>query len=146
MCEEPFAAPSPTVSAQRYAILCDELKHRGLSGFLVPRSDEHQGEYVPAHAQRLAWLTGFTGSAGLAIVRPAGSAIFVDGRYTLQVRDQVDSALFVPQHLLDMPPRRWLREKLQNGERIGYDPWLHTPNEIGTLQQACRAVGAELVA
>lgn len=130
----------------RYAALLDELTRRGLDGFLVPRADEHQGEYVPPRAQRLAWLTGFTGSAGLAIVLRSGSAIFVDGRYTLQVGDQVDTTLFEPQHLMEQPPDQWLTEHLERGARIAYDPWLHTPNGLDKLRKACGKAGAELVA
>ena len=93
----------------------------------MPRADEHQGEYVPPRAERLAWLTGFTGSAGLAIVLADKAAVFVDGRYTLQVRDQVDVALFEPQHLTEQPPESWIAANLPKGGKLGYDPWLHTP-------------------
>src|SRR5919206_529458 len=86
------------------AMLREELGARGLDGFVVPRSDEHQGEYVPLCAQRLAWLTGFTGSAGIAIVLKDRAALFVDGRYTLQARDQIDSAIFAVEHLVKSPP------------------------------------------
>src|SRR5271163_2167758 len=85
--------------APRLASLHAELKARGLDGFLVPRSDEHQGEYVPKRAERLAWLTSFTGSAGSAVVLKDKAAIFVDGRYTLQVRKQTDTSLFEPRDL-----------------------------------------------
>jgi len=89
------AAPQRADAAARVAALRAELRRRGLTGFIVPRADEHQGEYVSPRAERLAWLTGFTGSAGLAIVLQQAAAIFVDGRYTLQVTQQVDGALFV---------------------------------------------------
>jgi Xaa-Pro aminopeptidase len=137
---------SRTESAQRLQALLAELQRRVLDGFLVPRADEHQGEYVPPHAQRLAWLTGFTGSAGLAIVYKRGSAIFVDGRYTLQVQNQVDTDLFEVQHLMEQPPKQWLAEKPQHGEKIGYDPWLHTPQEVEELAAACAQAGAEFIA
>src|SRR5918997_235989 len=103
-----------------------ELKKRGLDGFVVPRADRHQNEYVPPSEERLAWLTGFTGSAGAAIVLADRAAIFVDGRYQLQVRDQVDTDVFAVEHLIDGPPERWLEANLKAGESFGYDPWLHT--------------------
>src|ERR1700755_2132597 len=86
--------PAATASAPRVKALRTELARRGLTGFIVPRSDRHQNEYVAASEERLAWLTGFTGSAGVAIVLAERTALFVDGRYTLQVRDQVDTSLF----------------------------------------------------
>src|ERR1041384_3342010 len=97
-----------TASAGRLASLRAELKRRGLDGFVVSRADRHQNEYVPPSEERLAWLTGFTGSAGAAIVLAERAVIFVDGRYLLQVRDQVDTALFAVEHLVDNPPDKWL--------------------------------------
>src|SRR5437660_1442058 len=94
--------------AERLARLRTELASRGLDGFIVPRADEHQGEYVPPRGQRLAWLTGFTGSAGLAIVLRDRAALFVDGRYTLQVAAQIDTRLFEIHHLIEEPPTRWV--------------------------------------
>ena len=149
MSEESVIPKTQAEQAKRLNALLDELQKRGLDGFLVPRADEHQGEYVPPRAQRLAWLTGFTGSAGLAIVyrkqQDNQSVIFVDGRYTLQVRAQVDTELFDPQDLIEAPPRKWLSENLHKGAKIGFDPWLHTLNSIETLQKACHKAGAELV-
>src|SRR5438105_11204693 len=110
----------------RLALLREELMARGLDGFIVPRADEHQGEYVPQCGQRLAWLTGFTGSAGMAIVLADRAALFVDGRYTLQAGQQVDTGLFEIRHLVDEPPSRWLAGAAAKGAVIGYDPWLHT--------------------
>ena len=92
---------NPALGAERAARLRDELRARGLDGFLIPRADEHQGEYVPPHAERLRWLTGFSGSAGLAIVLLDKAAIFIDGRYTLQVRWQTDIKVFEPKHLIE---------------------------------------------
>ena len=103
-------------------------------------------EYVPARAQRLPWLTGFTGSAGIAIVLADQAAIFVDGRYTLQVTRQVDVALFEPQPLDRISPDRWLGEKLRPGMRLGFDPWLHGIGECDRYVAACATAGAELVA
>ena len=133
-------------SPQRLADLRAELRRRSLDGFVVPRSDEHQGEYVPPSAQRLAWLTGFTGSAGTAVALLDRAAIFVDGRYTIQVRAEVDCESFLPLHLVDQPPSRWLGEVLNRGERLGFDPWLHTSDQVETLRTACERCGAELVA
>jgi Xaa-Pro aminopeptidase len=133
-------------STDRVAALRKELERRGLAGFLVPRADEHQGEYVPRRAERLAWLTGFTGSAGMAVVLAGKAAIFVDGRYTLQVRDQVDTALFEPLHLIEQPPESWIAANLPKGGKLAYDPWLHTPDGLKRLRQAAAKAGGELVA
>ena len=131
-------------SAGCVASLRAELKRRGLDGFIVPRSDRHQNEYVPPSEERLAWLTGFTGSAGAAIVLADRAAIFVDGRYGLQVRDQVDTSLFAVEHLVDNPPDKWLEANLSSGARIGYDPWLHTADGAEKLSKAAAAAGATL--
>ena len=104
-----------SASAPRLAALREELKHRGLDGFIVPRADRYQNEYVPPCAERLAWLTGFTGSAGLAIVLADRAVIFVDGRYLVQVRDEVDASAFTVEHLVDHPPAQWLEENLPAG-------------------------------
>lgn len=135
----------PTASGPRLAALRKNLRARGLHGFLVPRADEHQGEYVPARAERLAWLTGFSGSAGLAIVLADKAAVFVDGRYTLQVRDQVDLSLFEAVHSADKAPAKWLEETVTREHIVGYDPWLHTPDEIQKLETAIARTGARLV-
>ncbi len=133
-------------SEPRVAALRTELARRGLTGFIVPRSDRHQNEYVPACEQRLAWLTGFTGSAGVAIVLMHRAVLFVDGRYTLQVRDQVDTSIFAIEHLVEMPPDRWIGENLTADDRLGYDPWLHTVEAVEGLEKACAAVGTKLIA
>src|SRR5215831_17291780 len=133
-------------SAPRVAALRSELKRRNLTGFIVPRSDRHQNEYVPASEERLAWLTGFTGSAGAAIVLMERAVIFVDGRYTLQAREQVDPALFTIEHLTETPPDRWIEANLTGSDRLGYDPWLHTVEGAERLGKACAAAGATLVA
>ncbi|MGH7092002.1 MAG: aminopeptidase P family N-terminal domain-containing protein, partial [Stellaceae bacterium] len=130
--------------AARLAALREELARRGLSGFIVPRADEYQGEYVPLRGQRLAWLTGFTGSAGAAVVLAKRAAMFVDGRYTLQAAAQVDGKLFEIRHLVDDPPTRWLAGALGKGEIVGYDPWLHTPVEVERLREAAARAGGEL--
>lgn len=136
----------PSHGKERLAALRGELKRRGLKGFLVPLADEHQGEYIPASARRLLWLTGFAGSAGLAIVLEDRAAIFVDGRYTLQVREQVDTQIIEPHHLIEEPPHDWLKTVATKGDRIGFDPWLMTASEVGRFETALAAVGAEFVA
>ena len=132
-------------SPARVAALRAELARRGLDGFVVPRADRHQGEYAPADEERLAWITGFTGSAGVAVVLSAIAVIFVDGRYVLQVRDQVDTSLFAVEHLVDNPPDKWLGANLPAGARLGYDPWLHTADDAERLAKACGAADAALV-
>src|SRR5579885_548111 len=101
----------------------DWLRKENLDGFILPRADEHLGEYVPPHAERLAWLTGFTGSAGLAVVLADQAALFVDGRYVLQAAAQTDPALWQRRHITEEPPAAWLAAAAP-GARIGYDPWL----------------------
>src|SRR5215510_56863 len=133
-------------SGPRGAALRTELARRGLTGFIVPRADRHQNEYVPASEKRLAWLTGFTGSAGVAIILMERAVLFVDGRYTLPAREQVDPALFSIEHLVETPPDRWIEQNLGAGDRIGYDPWLHTVEGAEKLAKACAAAGATLVA
>src|SRR6516164_27840 len=112
--------------APRLEALRAELARRNLDGFIVPRADEHQGEYVPKRAERLAWLTAFTGSAGTAIVLRDKAAIFVDGRYTLQVSQQTDTKLFDPRDLVGEGLAPWIENNLPKGAKLGYDPWLHT--------------------
>jgi Xaa-Pro aminopeptidase len=131
--------------APRLASLRAELAKRGLDGFLVPRADEHQGEYVPKRAERLAWLTAFTGSAGAAAVLKDKAAIFVDGRYTLQVRQQTDTKLFDPRDLITEGLAGWIETNAPKGARIGYDPWLHTITGLDILRIAADRTGAELV-
>ncbi|KQS03010.1 X-Pro aminopeptidase [Sphingomonas sp. Leaf357] len=132
--------------ADRLRALRDQLKRDRLDGFVVPLTDEHMSEYVGAYAQRLAWLTGFQGSAGAAAVLPEDAAIFTDGRYTLQVRQQVDGAhwQYVPVPAVSIAD--WLGEHAPQGGRIGYDPWLHTRAWVEQARTALAARGAELVA
>jgi Xaa-Pro aminopeptidase len=136
----------PTQGRARLGLLRGELRKRGLQGFIVPRSDEHQNEYVPPGAERLAWLTGFTGSAGSAIVLRDAAAIFVDGRYTIQVREQVDVKCFTPVAIAQTSPEKWLEDNARTGDRIGYDAWLLTPGQVRRLGEAAKAAGASLVA
>ena len=135
-------APAP---ASRLAALRAELAGRGLDGFVVPRADEHQGEYVPKSAQRLAWLTGFSGSAGLAIVLAGKAAIFIDGRYTLAVRGQVDLRAFVPHQMPEQSPESWVAANLPKGGKLGFDPWLQTIDGYDRFARACQKAGGSFV-
>ncbi|HEX5183093.1 MAG TPA: aminopeptidase P family protein [Allosphingosinicella sp.] len=130
----------------RLQALREQLKTDRLDGFVVPLTDEHMSEYVGSYAQRLAWLTGFQGSAGSAVVLPEEAAIFVDGRYTLQVRDQVDGRHWSYQSVLETSVADWLKAHAPDGGRIGYDPWLHTKDWVKKAREALAEKGAELVA
>lgn len=136
----------PSQGVERVARLRAELKRRELDGFLVPRADEHQGEYVARRSERLQWLTGFTGSAGIALIMSDRAVIWVDGRYTLQVRDQTDLSLFSVESLVDNPPSKWVADNIARGRRIGFDPWLHTLADAKALRAALEECGAQLVA
>ena len=116
-----------------------------LDGFLIPRTDAHQSEMVAAHDERLAWLTGFTGSAGLAVVLSKNAAIFVDGRYTLQVKEQVDGDSFEHLHSVENKPTDWLVKLLNRQQRIGYDPMLHTIAEVEKFTKICKSKSAKFV-
>lgn len=135
---------NPANGGPRVAKLRAKMAELGLDGFLVPRADEHQGEYVPPHAQRLAWLTGFTGSAGAALILENSAYIFVDGRYELQVRAQTDPKVFSYESLVTNPPASWLAEN-GKGLNIGFDPWLHTISEARALREALENQGGQLV-
>ena len=135
-------SPAPP---ERLDALRAELKQRGLDGFVVPLADEHQGEFVAPGARRLAWLTGFAGSAGLAVAMADEAAIFVDGRYTLQVETEVDASRFAPRHVTEQPPDDWIAAHLPAGGALGYDPWLHTPDGAARLEEACARAGGRLV-
>jgi Xaa-Pro aminopeptidase len=132
--------------AARLVALRAQLAKDGLDGFVVPLTDEYMSEYVGAYAQRLAWLTGFQGSAGSAVVLADSAAIFTDGRYTLQVREQVSADDW---HYVAVPASnvaRWLGDHAPAGGRIGYDPWLHTSAWVADARAALASRGAELVA
>ena len=140
--DEAHAQPS---AAARLDALRAELAKRELDGFIIPLADEHQGEYVPKRARRLAWLTGFTGSAGLAVVLTRRAAVFVDGRYTLQAAGEIDGALYDIRHLVDEPATDWIAANLPEGGRLGFDPWLHTADGAQRLRAACQRKKAQLV-
>jgi Xaa-Pro aminopeptidase len=136
----------PAQGASRVAALRAWLRDNGLDGFLVPRADEHQGEYVPPRAERLQWLTGFTGSAGSALILKESAHIFVDGRYTLQVRGEVDLSVFTVQNLVETPPAKWMADNLAARAKLAFDPWLHTIAEVRALRASAEKRGGELVA
>ncbi|MDV3256532.1 MAG: aminopeptidase P family protein [Sphingomonas sp.] len=131
--------------ADRLAALREQLKRDHLDGFVVPLTDEHMSEYVGSYAQRLAWLTGFQGSAGSAVVLPEEAAIFTDGRYTIQVRQQVSATEWSYQSVPETSVAQWLQENAPKGARIGYDPWLHTAEWVSQATRSLGARGAELV-
>jgi Xaa-Pro aminopeptidase len=133
----------PAKGAARLAALRERLASGGLAGFLVPRSDAHQGEYVAARDERLSWLTGFTGSAGFAIVLPEVAGVFVDGRYRVQVRAQVDLSAFTPVDWPEVQPGPWIASHLASGI-VGFDPWLHTAEEIAKLETALQGSAVSL--
>ncbi|WP_135210985.1 aminopeptidase P family protein [Vitreimonas flagellata] len=135
----------PALGRKHLPRLRKALKAAGLDGFIVPHEDEWQNEYVPPAYDRLAWTTGFTGSAGAAVVLADEAAVFVDGRYTLQVRAQVDGALFAYRDLVDGGVPAYLRERAPKGAKIGYDPKLHSPDSLDRIRAAADAAGAELV-
>ncbi|MEZ0313939.1 MAG: aminopeptidase P family protein [Myxococcota bacterium] len=136
-------SPAP---ASRIEGLRAELARREVTGFIVPRADEHQNEYTPRCAQRLRWITGFSGSAGAAVIRLDKAAVFVDGRYTLQAAAEVDPKLFETRHLVEQPPAEWVTQNFKKGDRLAYDPWLHGSDEVAALAKACETAGATLVA
>jgi Xaa-Pro aminopeptidase len=141
--EEPESGVALTA---RLSAFREELARRKLTGFVIPRADQQQNEYVAPSEERLAWLTGFTGSAGMAVVLTQEAAVFVDGRYTLQAAKQVDQKAWSVEPLADPPPETWLTRHLIPGDRLGFDPWLHTSAAAERLAAACAKAGAELVA
>lgn len=131
----------PSTGKARLAALRAQMSTSGLAGFLVPRADAHQGEYCAPHDERLAWLTGFTGSAGFCAVLAATAGVFIDGRYRTQVKEQVDLAVYTPVPWPETRLKDWLLEALPQGGVIGYDAWLHTHSEIEELESALGAKG-----
>ena len=135
-----------TDAAGRLAALREELAVQGLDGFVVPMADQYQNEYVPPQAKRIAWLTGFTGSAGMVVVLKEKAAAFTDGRYTLQIEKQVDGALYDRLHIGDHPPSDWISTNLPKGAKLGYDSWLFTDAGVARFRKSVEAAGGELVA
>ncbi|MCA8930514.1 MAG: aminopeptidase P family N-terminal domain-containing protein, partial [Alphaproteobacteria bacterium] len=138
-------APDALNGRNRVVLLRRAMEKADIDAYLVPRADEHQGEYVPECAERLKWLTGFSGSAGTALVLADAAHIFVDGRYTLQVRDQTDMNVFTPQSLVETSVAKWIGKNLPQGTRLGFDPWLHTIAEARALEDAVHKRGGALV-
>jgi len=130
------AAADPAQGTANLARLREQLAVLGIDALFVPRSDEHMGEYVSASAERLKWLTGFTGSAGLAVVTAKRAALFVDGRYVLQAGTQVDTASFEIVQVPENDPGQWLAQQLRNGDVAGFDPWLHTSSWVERTSEA----------
>ena len=138
------AETSPVFGAARLAALRAIMATEGLAGYIVPQTDAHQGEYLVPRDERLAWLTGFTGSAGFAIVLNDLAGVFIDGRYRVQVRAEVDLAVFTPVHWPETKPANWLAEHLPQGGRVGFDPWLHSHKQISDLEKALEKSGVTL--
>jgi Xaa-Pro aminopeptidase len=136
----------PSFGTRHVPLIREAMKGQGVDAWIVPHTDEYQNEYLPACNERLAWATGFTGSAGAAVILQQEAAIFVDGRYTLQVRDQVDTGVFEIRHLIDDGIAAYLEEKAGPGRIVGYDPRLHSPAELETLETAVRKGGGVLKA
>lgn len=136
----------PKKSAARLAQLRKTLRAHGIDGVIVPRTDEFQGEYVAAYAERLRWLTGFAGSAGLAIILRDEAALFVDGRYAIQAREQIDTTVVTPLLITDKTPEQWIAETVRSDTKLGYDPWLLTVRQVNRFETACERSGTTLVA
>jgi Xaa-Pro aminopeptidase len=136
---------TPQFGKERVTALRAALAALNVDGFLVPRADEFQGEYVPASAERLSWLTGFTGSAGIALITQEQAIVFVDGRYVTQLKEQVDGTVFEGGDLVGEPPHLWLERHGKKGFRLGIDPWLHTGAEVRKLQKALEGLSGTLV-
>ena len=136
----------PQAGRAHLPLLRRELSQRNLDGFIVPHEDEYQNEYLPAATDRLAWLTGFTGSAGAAIIMAERAVMLTDGRYTLQVRDQVDPSLFAYDDLVETGIAGWIRANTKAGDKLGYDPRLHSPDALASIEAAAKTSGAVLVA
>ena len=136
---------TPAHGPARLALLRQAIRDAGLTGFLIPRADAHQGEYVADCDARLSWLTGFTGSAGFCLVLPDIAGVFIDGRYRVQVKSEVDLTAFTPVPWPEVKAGPWLLEHLPAGGRIGFDPWLHTRKEVEDLRRALEGSGIALV-
>lgn len=130
-----------TEQKRRLEAIRAKMAQHQLAVFLVPRADEHQLEYVPPSSERLAWISGFTGSAGMAVIGRDQAALFVDGRYTLQARQQATSDCWEHHHLIEDPPEKWIAEKISKGDRVGFDPRLHTPEGLKRFEDAVERVG-----
>ena len=139
-----FDDPSHRKGPERIEALRSAMREAGVDGFVVPRADEHQSEYVPANAERLAWLTGFTGSAGTAVVLADAAGLVVDGRYTLQAPEQVDTGVLAVVPLAERTVEAWIGERLPAGAVLAYDPWLHTPDGVARFERAAAKAGGSV--
>ncbi len=140
-----FEDPSGTGNcADRLSALRSKMRARSLAWYLVPHADEHQNEYLPPHAERLAWLTGFTGSAGFCLVGLEEAYVFVDGRYTVQAARQVDDKAFTIVDLVNQPPSKFAAHVLAEGDEVGFDPWLLTISQKNTWEKTTNDLGASL--
>ena len=137
---EDLGGPGPV--AARVAALRAALTNQGLAGFLIPRADRHQNEYLPAHDELLLWATGFAGSAGSAVVLGDAAALFVDGRYTEQAALQTDTEVFERHPAGEKAVQTWLRGRLKPGDALGFDPWRQTPDAVAELSAFCESLGA----
>src|SRR5215475_15213220 len=132
-----------TEQKRRLEAIRAKMNQHQLAMFLVPRADEHQLEYVPPSSERLAWVSGFTGSAGMAVIGRDQAALFVDGRYTLQARQQAPEH-WEHRHLIEAPPEKWIAERINKGDRVGFDPRLHTPEGLKRFEDAIERAGGAL--
>ena len=135
----------PDHCAERIKNLREQFKKQKLDGFILPRSDKHLNEYVAPHDERLLWLTGFSGSAGLAIILKHKASIFIDGRYTLQVQNEVDKKIITPVPIAEKLPHKWLGENIKRGQKIGIDPTLHSVKSYETYLEVIEKAGAKLI-
>jgi Xaa-Pro aminopeptidase len=138
------SSSEPSQGVERVAGLRKRLAARGIQALFVPRSDEHLGEYVPPCAERLKWVTGFTGSAGLAVIGMKEAALFVDGRYVLQAATQIDKATFEVLQVPEHEPADWLGSKLRRGAVVGFDPWLHSSAWVQRTKELLEKKGIKL--
>jgi Xaa-Pro aminopeptidase len=136
---------TPQFGRERVSALRASFDALGIDAFLVPRADEYNGEYVPACAERLSWLTGFTGSAGIALITRTDAIVYVDGRYVTQLAEQVDGSVFTGGDLVNEPPHVWLPAHGKKGLKLGIDPWLHSGAEVRKLEKALSEIGGALV-
>ncbi len=137
---------SPDQGPPRLQKLREVMRADGLDGFMIPRADVHQGEYVAPCDDRFAYLTGFTGSAGFCIALQDKAGVFVDGRYRTQVRAQVDASVFTPVNWPETKPADWLKDAIPNGGKVGFDPWLYTPEQLEAIELGLKDSGINLIA
>ena len=136
------APAAPVTGDTRLNDLRSIMQNLGITHVLVPHNDEQNNEYLPANKERLAWLSGFTGSAGSAIITPDQAILFVDGRYTLQAAQQTDQSFWTVESLIEFPPHKWLESNAFESARIGFDPWLHVPSQVKLLKKAAAKASA----